>query len=301
MPASSIRLFGTMQWAKKFNFGRNSAPGTSQEPSLTSANTVMQTILGPPFAWRWNRVVTGFITVPGQQDYTIFNWQATFTVAVGWTTIDSNGNCQRVTTAGATGSTVPTWGTTLASTTTDGGVTWTNIGPIGVVTSPSYKFGWIETSSVKDPVSLKWVEMTSQLCLGLDSAQARPLYVAAQGDDGQGNITFRLMPAPDKAYSVAITLQQKPTVFSNVGQTWSPIPDEFSHIFNWGFLSMMWLFADDPRFSTANSKFVAQLLAANQGLTETQRNIFLNNWQQVTGQPVSSANRMTQGEQARGA
>jgi menaquinone-dependent protoporphyrinogen IX oxidase len=61
----------------------------------------------------------------------------------------------------------------------------------------------------------------------------------------------------------------------------------------------MWLFADDPRYQLANQKFVTQILGANTGLTDTERNIFLNNWQQVTGQVQSMINAQTQGFQSR--
>lgn len=304
MPSSSSNtIANTMTWAAMLNFGRNAAPSGSQEPALTSANTILQTIVNPPFAWRWNRQVIGFITTPGQQDYTIFNWTASFAVKMGWLTIDSNGNCQKATiVAGATGTSTPTFNATTGGTTTDGGVTWTNLGPIGVSVGTSYKFGWIETTSVYDVSGTTpiWKEMESQLCLGYGTEQSRPRFIAAQGDDGNGNITFRLSPAPDQAYPIAVTMQQKASLFTATTQTWAPIPDEFSHIYNWGFLSLMWLFADDPRFGTANQKFVSQILGTSEGLTETERNIFLQNWEAITGQPLSNQMAKSQGFQARG-
>lgn len=303
MPASSsIKLLNTMEFAKKLNFGRPSAIGNFLEPAMTSANTVLQTIIGPPFAWPWNRVVTGFITTVGQQDYTLFNWTASTAVQPGWVTVDDGGNCQSVTTAGSTGTTVPAWNHTKGGTTDDdsggGTAVWTNLGSIGVPVSPTYRFGWIETiAAFADP---KWFELNTDICLGLDSSEARPRFVSAQGDDGQGNITFRLMPVPNDSYPVAITMQQKAVLFTATDQTWAPIPDWYSHVFNWGFLSMMWLFADDPRFAVANGKFVSQLLNSAQGLTQTERNIFLQNWQAVTGQPIVNVDTTQQGIQARG-
>lgn len=296
--SSSISLLQTSEWAKKLNFGRGSAQGDFLEPALTSANTVLQTICGAPFAWRWNRVISGFVTVAGQQDYVLFNYTATTAVKLGWNTIDDQGNAQVCTTAGTTGS-GPTWTHTLNGTTTDGSVTWTNKGPIRSNAVGAYTFAWIETSSVQDSTG-SWKEMTSHLSLGLDSTQGRPSFISAQSDDGLGNVTFRLMSCPGAAYPVAITMQQKPPLFTKMSQKWAPIPDEYSHIYNWGFLSMMWLFADDPRFTMANSKFIASLLGTAEGLSETQINIFLNNWQQITGQPMSNAQRQQQGYQARG-
>lgn len=300
--SSTNTLLRTMEWAKKLNFGRPSAIGNFLEPALTSANTVLSTIVGPPFAWRWNRVVTGFITTAGQQDYTLWNWAASTTVQVGWLTVDSSGNSQKVTTAGATGTSAPAWNSAVGGTTTDGAVTWTNLGPIGVPVSQTYSLGFIETVSIQDTVngSPKWFEIETELCLASDSSAARPRRIAAQGDDGQGNITFRLMGVPDKAYPVAITLQQKPPLFTSVNQPWTPVPDELARIYNWGFLSMMWLYADDPRFGVANQKFTSQLLSTAEGLDETKRNIFLQGWQQITGQPVTYSDRLQQGVQARG-
>jgi hypothetical protein len=301
--SSTNTLLRTMEFCKKLNFGRRSALGNFLEPAITSANTVMQTVLGAPFAWRWNRVVTGFITTAGQQDYTLINWAPGLNVQLGWLTVDVNGNSQVVTTAAGTGVVPPTFNPVKGGTTNDNDVVWTNLGPVGVAVSTNYSFGWIETASVQETTTAgnsKWFEVTSELCLASDSAEDRPRFISAQGDNGSGAITFRLMPVPDTAYPVAITLQQKPPLFTSLSQTWAPIPDEYAHIYNWGFLSLMWLFADDPRFPTANQKFVTQLLSAQEGLSETQRNIFLQGWQQNTGQSVSNADRMSQGYQARG-
>lgn len=300
--SSSITLLQTMEWAKKFNFQRSSAIGNFLEPAVTSANTVLQTIVGAPFAWRWNRNIIGFVTATGQQDYTLFNYLPSTAIKLGWFTVDDAGNCQKCTTAGSTGGSTPTWNHTPAGTTADGSAVWTNMGLVNAEANGSYGFSWIENVSVQDTIqgTLSWMQMSTKIDLALDSASGRPRYISAQIDDGLGNITFRLMSVPDKAYPVSITIQQKPQLFTKTGQTWAPIPDEYSHIYNWGFLSMMWLFADDPRFQVANGKFIAGLLASHGGLTETQLNIFLNNWEATTGQPVSKQIRQQQAIQGSG-
>lgn len=299
--ASTIQLANTITWAKSFIANLDPTVMTGNEPALTSANLVKLTMLGPPFIWRSNRVVTGFVGATGVQDYTIGPWVAATGFALGFNVVDANGNSQRVTTAGTSGSSLPTWALVPTNTTTDGTVIWTNMGPIPGASS-TYSFNFIETASVQD-INLspaKWFELQPNLCLGIDSAQARPREIAAQRDDNSGNITFRVMPTPDKAYPIALTLQQKASLFTVTTGFWAPIPDEFSYIYNWGFLALMFMYNDDPRFAMANQKFVAALLGAQQGLDEVQRNIFLNNWEALSGQQMQNQIKMQQGNQFRG-
>jgi hypothetical protein len=75
------------------------------------------------------------------------------------------------------------------------------------------------------------------------------------------------------------------------------MPDFMQYIYSWGFLALIWMFADDNRFQIANQKFTAGLLARAEGLTEAERNIFLNNWSELTG---SQQQKIQQGNQARG-
>ena len=59
------------------------------------------------------------------------------------------------------------------------------------------------------------------------------------------------------------------------------------------------MYADDPRFQLAGQKFIAHLLGTHQGLTQTQINIFLNNWQAVTGQQITNPMTIQQGYSGR--
>lgn len=54
-------------------------------------------------------------------------WSASTAETVGNLLLDSNGNTQKCTTAGTTGTSTPNWGRTLNATTADGSVTWTLI------------------------------------------------------------------------------------------------------------------------------------------------------------------------------
>ncbi len=296
--SSTIRIVDTIEWAKRLNFGRHSNITNFLEPAKTSANLVLQTVLGPPFAWRWNRSVINFATASTAA------WIASTAYALGFIRVDSNGNSQTVTSIGSaphhSGLTEPTWNTVIGGTTADGDLTWTTGNPQDYTIATN--FGWIETSSVQDTISAvsRWVVMTSKICLGLDSPLARPTFISAQTDDGAGNITFRLMPNPaDKQRNISVTVQKKAALITSLNQTWAPIPDEYSYIYQWGFLALMFLYADDPRSQMASAKFASHLIGANQGLTQTQINVFLANWQQITGMPISEQDTLQQGTNAR--
>jgi hypothetical protein len=67
----SIKLQQSIAWAKSFLKYRPLDAGQNGEPALSSANTILQTILSPPFSWRWNRSVVKFTTEANQPDYAI--------------------------------------------------------------------------------------------------------------------------------------------------------------------------------------------------------------------------------------
>lgn len=300
--SSTKTILESMEWAKQFVYNRILSLGNFKEPLITSVNNIKQTILGRPFRWQFNRVVTGFVATAGVQDYTLGNWAANTAFALAFRVIDTNGNSQRVTTAGTSGGSAPSWNPTAAGTTTDGTVVWTNDGSIPN-SSSSFTYGWIENASVKD-ISLtpsKWFQISSKVDLALDSSSARPQNISAELDTGNGNIVFRVMPVPAAAYPIAITLQQKASLVSSLNGTWAPIPDEFGYIYQIGLLSYVYEFADDTRWVSARQRFIASLLGAAEGLSETEKNIFLQGmWQPITGQPVWSQIQLQQGNQGRG-
>ena len=77
---STISLQSTINWAQGFLGFAPLAVGTGSEPAITSANMILQTILNPPFKWRWNRATQTFQTSTSTptQDYAVpvtnFGW-----------------------------------------------------------------------------------------------------------------------------------------------------------------------------------------------------------------------------------
>jgi hypothetical protein len=314
MALSSVRIADTINWAKRFSFDRNPVIGNSLEPALTSAQMVMQTVLGPPFSWFWNNEELSFTCNPTPASATITNIaiaaSGVLTVTAnntffygnpvllkGLTTATNlNGQLVVVQTYSPTSFTAQTNFATYASA--------ADTGTASVTTTQDYtlaapEFSHIEHCSVLDinPATPIWMEMEVKNNLSLDSKTDRPRFLNPHTEDGNGNMTFRVMPAPDAAYPVSIHVQKAAPRITSINQTWAPIPDFMQYVVNWGFLALIWAFADDPRFQVANQKFLAGLLARAEGISEEDRNVFLNNWNNLTsGQNMD----MQQGKQARG-
>jgi hypothetical protein len=234
---STIQLQQTVNWSSAYVNFEELNIGSGNEPAFTNANTILQTILGPPFKWSWNRASTTFPTVVGQQDY-----------------------------------------------------------PISVPT-----FGFLEGASVTlsgNTFAIK--EIKQELTVG--SEPGRPESIAAQLDNNAGTITFRFLPVPDQIYTVSPYFQQAmPALFTSLTQTWTPVPDlRFSYIYNWGFLALSMAYSDDQRFPIFNQKFVAHLLGAQGGLTETEKTMFLDSWNLVTRQEQLVGIKAQQARQAMG-
>ena len=308
MPIATRTIQNSIDFARKMTFNRNPVIGNSLDPALSAAKMVMQTILSPPFEWWWNNEELQFTCNPTANSATASNSSstagtltvtATNTFAVGNQVIPTtysgslaNLNGQIFQIATATGSSFTITLPAGAPTGTDtSAAVWTN------VTTQDYtiavpNFSHIEHASVQDLVGAtapytpgKWFELTIKNELALESSQNRPAFLSPHIEDGNGNMTFRLSSAPDKPYPVSIHVQLAPPALANgVNSTWGPIPDYMQYIYDWGFLALMWQFADDNRWQYASQQFKAGLLARAEGISEEERNIFLNNWESLTGE-----------------
>jgi hypothetical protein len=316
MALSTVTISDTMEWAKKMSFNRLSAIGNNLEPALTSANMVMQTILGPPFSWWWNNQELTFAcnTTPtvssAISNVAVTNGIVTITVNNTFHAGDLvlvsglvtatwlNGQLLTLATANSTTVTAPVNNKTTYTSTPD------TVGVLTAQTTQDYTiaapaFSHIEHASVLDigTTPNKWWALQVKGNLGLDSTLARPSFISPHSEDGQGNVTFRVMPAPARNYPAAVHVQLAAPLITSINQTWSPMPDYMRYIYSWGFLALIWAFSDDNRFQIANQKFTAGLLARAEGLTDEDKNIFMNNWDSLTGKQNLTTQ---QGTQARG-
>lgn len=136
-------------------------------------------------------------------------------------------------------------------------------------------FGWSEKASWQTG-STAAGELEIVLDLATDVTQGQPVSIAAVADDNDGNITFRLLPVPDEAYTITLDYQMAPPSFAAVTDTWSPVPDYLSYLYNQGFLAKTYEYWNDERFAVTMQVFFRQVIAANNGLDDSQKNIFLS-------------------------
>ena len=81
---------------------------------------------------------------------------------------------------------------------------------------------------------------------------------------------------------------------------WDPIPDTYSDIYNNLFLSEVFMLDSEPaQAQMYRQRGIAAFLAKASGLTETQKNAFIQQWQARDLQSIIAVQRAQQGTQAR--
>lgn len=137
--------------------------------------------------------------------------------------------------------------------------------------------------------------ITGEVSMPPSSTVAKPSLIAPIYDDNQGNITFRVNFKPDQNYTIFADYQAKATLIQSYGQPWGVVPDEFSYIFDMGFLFMAGLLVNDARIPIWEQWFVASLLGAQDGLDEQAMNIFMGEFLRAAATVQRSQGAVTSG------
>jgi len=314
--AASVTLQDTIDWAQPFVNWANLTIGLNDEPAITSANLALQTIVGPPFVWPWNRASGTFLTTQGVQDYNssiaTFGYLETASIqpAAVITSAVLNNNVityqainnfsallqnPKPFTVNVTGCTTGTFNVTQATvasaTPTSFTVNLTNANiPLEV------ESGALALAGIIYPLELKWGSITEA------TEQDRPSFIATQDTTESGvSAVFRLLPVPDQTYQVNLTYQQSPQIFQpgQMSYTWG-IPDQFQYIYSYFFLFLIMDYFDDPRATRYRQLAIASLLARQSGLNETDRNLFIGNWLPLVAEEQQKTASTQQGTQGRG-
>lgn len=120
---------------------------------------------------------------------------------------------------------------------------------------------------------------------------------------GLGNISpvFRFSAVPDKAYPVDLIYQKKPVQFVSLSDSWAPIPDSFSDIYNNLCLGYYMDSCQDGRAPQYIARGIAGLLARAQGLSNTDKAIFAASYMNFNAQQMLETLKTQQGVQAQAA
>ena len=162
-------------------------------------------------------------------------------------------------------------------------------------------FGWIEQASITDTTASP--NAAYELQVGLTFTQEvvnnQPTRISPWLDDNNGNITFRLQPPPDKAYLLNIVSQNASPNFKSMSDTWAPIPDYMQNVVQELYLAKAYQYFGHELFAPTMQMAVRMLVAVSEGLTETQKNIFIQDFLD-TAITKQSAGQMSQiGNQSR--
>lgn len=290
--------------------------GTAGESAVSSATLVKNSLLAPPLSWAWNRKEdsTG-VTVPGVQDYTINITDFGFLEKASVT--DSKGNTYELKDVY---NNLP-----LSATTTN---TNSRSRPLSVAILISNPGVSIKIRFMQVPDLIYTINLTYQVAPV--PFTANPITAAGLASNGKttytgtfvpslfvpglsamilgfskgstNNGTFIIVSVTDASLVVAnpAGVIETSTAAYGINASWYPIPDYYSDIYNWLFLSECLSVSDDPRSQMYRQRGVAAFLAKSDGLSETQKNIFIQQWlgYQREGQAVTL--KLQQGTQASG-
>lgn len=308
--ATTITLQGSINFSQAFLGWKQLGIGANFEPAVTSGNIILTTILAPPFSWNWNRGAATINATAGTQDYATaaasFGFIEKASYQIPAATITNTALSGGVATYLATNTFKVGDFVTITGTTNGSGVF--NVASQPVNTASGSQFTVLINSTnvgAAGDTGTAIVGTTTEISqvanvLGTGSEPGSPNQIAPQIDDNAGNITFRLLPVPDRAYTVTVIFQKKiPALMTSLSNTWAPIPDHYSYIYQWGFLALMQAYNYDVRWAQSSQKFVAALLGAAEGLNEEQKNVFQRAWLDTITEQQTRSQEATQGVQSR--
>ena len=335
--ASTISLKHTIDLATRYNYNTPILFVNSGELAYSLGDEVRQFLLAPPFGWRWNRAeLPPIVCQAGETDYTVsvpdFGWLErawiqyppssgtptqilnsmgilSISATAGVVTAIVNGNPldfgfktgQTVSVQNVTDTTFNTFQTLTVSSLGPNSITYSQAGT-GALSSGGIIFN-ISTLPVpavnSDGTPQQTKELTVVDTLAQETVLGQPAFISTVGDDNNGNITFRLMMVPDRPYVLYLFYQKAAGTFGSTTDSWSPIPDYMSYLFNKGFLAKTYEYRGDERFAFTWQEFLKMTVAACDGMSETSKNIFLES-KIITAREQGTLQTSQQARQSRG-
>jgi hypothetical protein len=312
-----LNLQNSVNWGQPYVEYAPLYAGTQGEPLVSSANLVRMSLLSPPLTWAWNRAEdSSTSTVAGTQDYTISLSNFGFLEKVSLT--DANNNTYEVKDVY---NNAPLSMTTTATSGSIGGRSRPTACSVLVSTSgTSIKLRMMPVPDAIYTINLTYqlapVLFTPNVVSSVGNALAgnttytgtfvSSLFVAGQAamiigcSSAVNNGTFTIVSCNSSSLVVAnaVGVSESESAAYAINSSWYPIPDYYSDIYNWLYLSEVLSVNDDARSQIYRQRGVAAFLAKSTGLTETQRNAFIQQWQNYNRENQSVTLQLQRGTQA---
>lgn len=288
--------------------------GTAGESAVSTATLIRNSLLSPPLTWAWNRKEdSSTSTVAGTQDYTIPLTDFGYLEKVSVT--DTSGNIYELKDVY---NNLPLTATTAT--------TNSRSRPLAVavlISNPgtNIKIRFMQVPDAVYVINLTYqiaaVPFTANIITGAGNVIAgnttyTGTFIASLFPTGQSAMIFgfSIHPANNGTF-VIVSCSSTSLVVANsagadettpayaVNASWYPIPDYYSDIYNWLFLSEALSVTDDPRSQLYRQRGVAAFLAKSSGLTEMQKNAFIQQWMNYSRETQSLVLQVQQSNQAR--
>jgi hypothetical protein len=306
-------LQSTIDWCSAFIEYSPLRAGTNNEPAVTIASMIQNSIMNPPMTWAWNRFEDSSVsTQVGKQDYTIPLANFGFLEKASLT--DSDGKIWEI---------KDIYNTMSLSKS----VVQHRPSAVSIITYVPGTNVVIRFLGVPDKIYT--INLTYQAL----SIQFVSFTVISVANTAGGNTAYTgiFTPASFEAGDVVIfagftnaanngifpfvsctntilvagnpggIAETAPASASAINGSWAPIPDQYSDVYNNLFLSEAFQAVhEDAEAARYRQRGVAALIAKAEGLTESQIDIFRQQWLSRDSEVQANALRTTQWSQARG-
>jgi hypothetical protein len=311
MPAVNT-LQGTINWAQTYIEYSPLTAGLGQEPAITIASIIRNTMMTAPMTWSWNRKEdTSKSTQANVQDYTYTLTDFGFLEKVSL--IDPKGQIFEMkdvlnTSSLSKGGAVQRPQTCCVITNNPG--TQFTIRFMGI---PDQVYTIVLTYQVL-PIQFQSFAVTSvstasggqttyQGIFNPSALTANSIANISGFTTAGNNGSFLVVSSTTTALVVANPggVAETPAIPAlAVNENWGPIPDSYSDIYNNLFLGEAFAAVDDARSQIYRQRGVVAFLSKQEGLTDMQKNIFAAQWMAQGREWAWSTLKLQQGVQASG-
>ena len=161
-------------------------------------------------------------------------------------------------------------------------------------------FGFAETATFQPASgSIRSINILNHTPLGESSDQQTPVTLAVQKNTVGTSIILRFLGVPDAVYTIVVWYQKFVPLMTTLAGAWTP-PDYMSHIYNRGFLAHCLEGMSKASAQQEKVAFAAALLSNAEGLTETEKNMFMAQYLPNLRMQELTQLKTQQGVQARG-